>query len=229
MARRQRKVGGSTETPQSEPGASGMWLIRDAIRCQPLGRVRTNRQACSVSMLHLAAQMAQQADRGWWAEHSTLIVGVVGIVFSGFVGPSVVAFFTARRERSRDKRALIAARRDDLRAVVDEAAGVLGGAVTALRPLLAAEMTGEESPKEPRDFLGALVPLGQRLQLRLPAEHDVIKSYDLARDKLLALADATESQAAFDAAIEQFEASRKVFLDEARNVLQAPVDEGKEL
>lgn len=182
-----------------------------------------------VSALLSAVQAAQQADRGWWAENSTLIVGVVGIVFSGFVGPSVVAFFTARRERSKDKRALIVARRDDLRALVDEAAGVLGGAVSALRPLLAAELAGEEAPKEPRDFVGALVPLGQRLRLRLPATHALVKAYDTTRDKLLGLAGATDSQAAFDAAIGEFETARQAFLDEARKVLQAPVDEDKEL
>jgi hypothetical protein len=184
---------------------------------------------CPVSLLSLAAQTAQQADRGWWEENSTLIVGVVGIVFSGFVGPSVVAFFTARRERSKDKRALIVARRDDLRTLVDEAARVLGGAVSALRPLLAAELAGKEAPKEPRDFLSALVPLGQRLRLRLPATHPVVEAYDATRDKLLALAGATDSQDAFDAAITEFETARQVFLDEARKVLQSPVDEDREL
>ncbi len=184
---------------------------------------------CTVSVLYLAAQAAQQTDRGWWAENSTLIVGVVGIIFSGFIGPSVVAFFTARRERSKDKRALIVARRDDLRTLIDEAAAVLGGAVTALRPLLAAELAGEETPKEPRDFLGTLVPLGQRLRLRLPAGHDVVKAYDATRAKLVALAGATDSQPSFDAAVEELESAREVFLDEARKVLQAPVDEKKEL
>jgi hypothetical protein len=182
-----------------------------------------------MSALTVAAQTAQNADRGWLAENGTLVVGIVGIIVSGIAGPTVAAVLSARRERAKDKRALIAARRDDVRAVVDEAAKLLGGAVSALRPLLAAELAGDAPPPGPRDFLGALVPLGQRLRLRLPEDSPVVAAYDATRHRLVDLADATGSQAAFDEAVEAFEDARQEFLDEARKVLQAPVDEDKEI
>lgn len=181
------------------------------------------------TLVVLAAQAAAPEDRGWLAENATLVVGVVGIIVSGVIGPSVVAWFTARRERAKDKRALIIARRDDVRAVVDEAATVLSGAVGALRPLLLAELEHRDMPPEPRDFLGSLEPLGQRLRLRLPADHKVVKAYDRARQQLEEVPDAVGSQGEFEAATENFETVRGEFLEEARKVLQAPLDEDKEM
>lgn len=94
-----------------------------------------------LNALHLLAAVAATVqDDDWLSRNSTLIVGVVGIVFSGFIGPTVVAVFTGRRERARDARALAVARQDDLRDLLDEAAQVLSGAVGRLRPLLAATL-----------------------------------------------------------------------------------------
>jgi hypothetical protein len=170
----------------------------------------------------LAAGLAANHEDSW-TRHSTLVVGVVGIVFSGFVGPTATGLLTDWRERKRDKRALVVARREDLLIVVDEAAAVLAGAVTKLRPLLAAVEAGQNAPKEPADFISTVFPLGQRLRLRLPGHHAVVVAYEEAREKLVILSKATSSQAVFDTAIESFEASRAAFLDAARMSLHAPI------
>lgn len=180
-------------------------------------------------MLLLAvAQTAHKASSDWWSDHATLIVGVVGIVFSGFVGPTVTGWWSARREREKDQRALVLARRDDLRALVDEAARVLGGAVAQLRPLLQAELEGRTPPKEPADFLGSLFPLGQRLRLRRAEGDAVVTTFDNARLQLLNVAGATRSQDAFDAATVTFEAARADFLEAGRKAIQAPVSHKQE-
>ena len=99
---------------------------------------------------------AAEPHKGWFAENATLIVGVVGILVSGLVGPSIAAQWTTRREREKDARARLIAQRDDLRGVVDEAAKALGGAVARLRPALEAQLKKQPLPQETRDFLAAL-------------------------------------------------------------------------
>ena len=170
---------------------------------------------------------AEQAD--WLTTHATLIVGVVGIVVSGFLGPSITAWWTSRRERQKDRRALIVARREDLRGILDETAKILGGAVTKLRPLLDAQLNRKELPTEPVEFLGSLVPLGQRLSLRLPPGHDVVESYGTACVALHEIANAAGSQAEWDAAVTVFETRRSEFLDTGRVAVQAPVVEDQEI
>jgi hypothetical protein len=181
-----------------------------------------------LGVLHLlGATGAAVEDGGWLSRNSTLVVGVVGIVFSGFVGPTVVAHFAARRELAKDARALAVARQDDLRSVLDEAAQVLSGAVGQLRPLLAAALAGNDLPQEPADFLGSLAPLGHRLCLRLPDDDPVVASYNNAVECLRAVASATTSQAAFDAAVLEFEAARDGFLADSRAKLREDVFEDK--
>jgi hypothetical protein len=175
----------------------------------------------------LLAKAAAPSD--WWSQHSTLLVGIVGIVVSGFVGPTITALWTASRERSKDTRALIVARRHDLRELLDEVARVLGGAVTQLRPLLDAQRSGADLPKEPADFLSGLVPLGQRLRLRLPEGHPVLGAYDAAREALGQLEGALDSQVTWDQAVTHFEAKRTAFLEAGRAAVQAPVEEDKEI
>lgn len=175
-------------------------------------------------LLALAEGAARQAaESNWWSEHSTLIVGVVGIVVSGFIGPTITAVLTSRRERQKDQRAYIVGGRDDLRALVDHAAESFGGAVSKLRPALQAEQAGAPLPKEAVDFLGTLFPLGQRLRLRLPEDDPVVHAYDAVREKLLGLSKATTSQEAFDKAADEFELSRAAFLNAARVKLQMPI------
>ncbi len=179
-------------------------------------------------MLALAALAAQQTGDDWWSRNATLIVGVVGIVVSGFVGPTITALWTARRERHKDQRALIVARRDDLRSILDETAALLGGAIGQLRPLLDAQLSGRPLPKEPVEFLSTLTPLGQRLRLRLAEDSAVVAAYDEAQAALVRLEAAATSQPAWDAGVEAFEAARSVFLEEGRRTVQAPVEHDEE-
>lgn len=179
-------------------------------------------------LLAQAAPVVEKvAAQSWWSEHSTLVVGVVGIVVSGFVGPTVTALLTARRDRAKEQRAFAITLRDDLRVLVDEAADLLGRAVSHLRLALRAEERGEPPPPEAGDSIGALFPLGQRLRLRLAEDDPVVTSYDKVRGCLLELSEATGSQAAFDAAIHKVEMARASFLDAARVTLSAPISEGE--
>jgi hypothetical protein len=182
-----------------------------------------------IDLLFAATTPPAKAEQSWLQENATLIVGVVGIVMSGFVGPTVTGWLTSRREEAKDKRALVVARRDDLRELVDEAAKVLGGAVARLRPLLAAQIASEDPPQEPADFLGTLFPLGQRLRLRLPEDDDVIKTFETARLALLGASRATGSQPEFDAAVAAFETARGTFLEAARKRLQAKICKNTEI
>jgi hypothetical protein len=165
----------------------------------------------------------------WVSTHETLLVGVVGIFVSGLVGPSITAAWTNRRERTRDHHTTVTDRRDDLRTVVDEAAKVLATAVSSLRPLLAAREQGRELPPGPSDLLGSLVPLGQRLRLRLPAKHSVVVEFEAAREKLLGLSRATDTQANFNRAAEDFEAHREAFLNASRKALHSPISRKVEI
>lgn len=171
----------------------------------------------------MVVQTSAAESQSWWSEHSTLVVGVVGIVFSGFVGPTVMALWTAKREREKDIRARTVAQRDDLRDVVDEAAKALGGAVLKIRPMLEAEQKHEDPPRESVDFISTLFPLGQRLHLRRPATDPVVVAYEQVRQKLVALSTATGSQQQFNAAVTAFEADRAAFLAAARDALDAPI------
>ena len=168
-----------------------------------------------------------EATKGWLAENATLIVGVVGILVSGLVGPSVAARWTTKREREKDFRARTVAQRDDLRSIVDESAKALGGAVARLRPALEAQQSGQPLSQDTRDFLADLFTLGQRLRLRVPVIDPVVSSYDAAREQLIAVSRATNSQAVFNSAATTFEDLRADFLDRAREALDAPIpDEG---
>lgn len=175
------------------------------------------------ALLQLASSSQQTSSGDWWSEHATLIVGVVGIIVSGFIGPSVTSWWTARRERDKDNRAVIAARRDDLRELLDLAADHLGGAVSKLRPALDAQLKGLPLPSETADYLGTLFPLGQRLRLRLPVNAAAVRCYDEVRVQLTRVAQSTNSQTEFDAAVEDFEKLRANFLEEARKALVAPI------
>src|SRR3978361_1434414 len=89
---------------------------------------------------------ASETGRGWLADNAALVIALFGITVSGIVGPSVAAWWTAKRERERDERAHVASQREDLRSVVDDAAAALGGAVPRLRPALDAELKGDPLP-----------------------------------------------------------------------------------
>jgi hypothetical protein len=175
-----------------------------------------------------AGLLVSEVHEGWLHQNSTLVVGVVGIIVSGLLGPSVTAAWAARRERQTDARALAVARRDDLRSVIDEAASALGGAIPALRPLLVAEQAGKPLPREPSDFLSNIVLLGQRLRLRLPEGDSVVDSYEEAHEQLETVSKTLSSQAAFDEAVEEFHRTRNQFLIASRETLETIIKEAVE-
>lgn len=171
----------------------------------------------------LAAAAQDAADQGWLERNATLVVGVVGIIMSGFVGPSVTAWFTSRREEARDMRTLATAQLENLREVLDDAAKLLSNAVGQLRPLLAAAQEDKPLPKEPADFLSSFAPLGQRLRLRLPDTHPVVIDYENVTTRLREVARATATQSQFDAAVGRFETARDEFLESSRAELRADI------
>lgn len=176
-----------------------------------------------------ALQSASEAqDPDWLSAHSTLVVSIVGIVVSGVFGPWVVGSLAAKRELRRDRRTLAIARRDDLRGLLDEAAVVLGAAVSHLRPLLAAQQNDEALPEGQKETLGSLKPLGQRICLRLDEKHEVVKTYEDACEALRAIQGETESIERWDAAVEVFETKRSAFMDAGRRAVHAPIKEDGE-
>jgi hypothetical protein len=166
---------------------------------------------------------AADAHKSWLTENAALVVGVVGILVSGLVGPSVAAVWTDKREREKDERGRLAARQDDLRGVVDEAAKVLGDAVPRLRAALGAQIANQPLPSDVRDFLAEVFTLGQRLRLRAAATDQVVTTYDAAREQLKVVSEARTSQNAFDDAAKQFALRRAEFLDHARRALSEMV------
>jgi hypothetical protein len=154
---------------------------------------------------------------------STVVLGVTGIVVSGVVGPTVASWM-ARRARTREfHREQVAERRDELRSMLDEAASLLASAATNLRVL-------HQSRPDPDDLQRArawqshVFPIGQRLQLWLPADHAVVEAYDRVRQQLLAAAESGQPMLD-DALLERFEHERARFLDASRQTLLSPLPE----
>jgi hypothetical protein len=160
----------------------------------------------------------------WLSDHSTLLVGVVGIVFSGFVGPTVTGLLTGRRERARDGRLREAAHREDLRELADDAARLLAVGATNLRLMREAKNSGQEPSPELMEWSRSVFPLGQRLRLRLPEGHRVVKQFDEVRARLAKAGDAGNDDE-ITTTVEEFEAARSAFLEAAREAVQAPISE----
>lgn len=158
---------------------------------------------------------------------STVGVAVVGIVVSGVVGPAVMAWAARRANRAQFERDQGSLRRADLRALVDQAAELLGAGATNLRLEFEARAGGRQPPPEVREWSSAVFLLQQRLLLRLPPDHQVITDYDAVRTALVGVGAAGGGSAALDAAILRFEATRAQFLDRARMALSAPIEEGE--
>jgi len=175
-----------------------------------------------------AAHSAAGESSDWWTRHSTLIVGVVAIIISGFVGPTVTGWLTSPREAAKDERGFVTARRNELRELLDEAARVLAPAVTYLREMLAAHRAGQPTPEDADQWARGVFPLVQRLRLRLPENHPVVSKFEAVHTRLVEASEALGDQAAFDAAVDRFENARAAFLDEARVALQAALTEDSE-
>ena len=148
---------------------------------------------------------------------ATLTASIVGITVSGVVGPQTTAWAIRRANRRQFNRDQAARGRDDLRSLLDEAAVLLASGGTNLRFL-------REAPTaELQDWLSGVFPLGQRLRLRLPSDHDVVSAYDDVREALANTAGETEPDV--ESAVADFERKREYFLDVARTALAAEIPE----
>jgi hypothetical protein len=148
---------------------------------------------------------------------------LTGIAVSGVVGPSATAWATRRANRAQFVRAREAAKRDDLRALFDEAAQVLGVGPIRLRQTW--ERTAdEETAKLVRAWPDEVYVIGQRLELRLGADTPVIAAYIKVREGLRAAGEIPpDDESRHAAALEKFESDRKVFLSVALAKLNEPI------
>jgi hypothetical protein len=148
------------------------------------------------------------------------ILGVTGIVVSGVVGPLVVGWMSRRGDRQRFEHDQQQRRRDDLQAVVDHAAVLLGAGETNLR--LAHEAASQDAapPGDFGEWARNVHLLGQRLLLRLPANDPVVTKYEAVRQALIAVGETYGDEARYPQAVTDFEARRSEFLDEARAALE---------
>jgi hypothetical protein len=179
-----------------------------------------------VSVLMAAVASAAESKGGdWLSNHSTLFVGVVGIVVSGILGPAVTMWLSRKSARQQFARDLIVARRDDLRRLADDAALLLGAGGTNLRLLHEADSRNTPPPAAASEWALSVFPLGQRLRLRLPEQHPVVKAYDDVRERLTEAQEAVKDAPAFSEALDRYEQARASFLDAARVAVEAPVDE----
>jgi hypothetical protein len=165
----------------------------------------------------------------WLSDHATLIVGVVGIIVSGILGPTVTTVLSRDGARREFKRNLVGARRDDLRQLLDEAALAFGAGITNLRLMREAKEHGQVAAPELDAWAKSIFPLGQRLRLRLPSNHRVVTAYEHVRDRLTEAQEAIDASGAVDTALDAYEGARAAFLETAREAVQAPIDENEEL
>jgi hypothetical protein len=150
---------------------------------------------------------------------SATILGVTGIVVSGVLGPVVAAWVNRHGDRERAARDLEQRRREDLEAVVDDGAVLLGAGETNLRLAHEAASRGEAPPAEVGEWAGRVHLLGQRLRLRLPADDPVVQAYEAVRAALLSVGATYGDADHYTAVVADFEAKRSEFLDESRLAL----------
>lgn len=151
---------------------------------------------------------------------SAAILGVTGIVVSGVVGPLVAGWAMRRGDQQRFEREQLQRRREDLRAIVDEGAALLGTGATNLRVAHEAASRGEPGPADVGDWAGNVHLLGQRLLLRLSSADPVVRSYEGVRAALIAVGETYGDAARYPAAVMEFEECRADFLDKARAALE---------
>lgn len=153
--------------------------------------------------------------------NSALVLGVTGIVVSGVVGPGIAAWMANKSQLGEFRRSEASADRDQLRALIDEAAVLLASGASNLRIL-------EEADPDPVELQSALewklqvFPIGQRLQLWLAHDDPVVVAYERVRLQMVAAGEAapgtdTERQ------LDEFEKRRREFLDVSRARLLEPI------
>ncbi len=158
---------------------------------------------------------------------TVLIASITGIVVSGVVGPAATAWAGRRAARKQFLRDQAAKRRDDLRALCDEAARVLGVGPIRLRESWEAQASGAELTEAHRVWPDQVFVIGQRLQLRLGAGDKVVTQYDAVRQ---ALRDAGQlppdaGRQRHEDAVSRFEAARDDFLAAAQAKLDEPISD----
>jgi hypothetical protein len=157
--------------------------------------------------------------------NTTLYTAVTGIVVSGVAGPAFAAWASRRGSRQQFDRQVTLGRRDDLRSVLDQAAELLSTGATNIRIATDAARASGAEPEVVREWASQVHLLQQRLRLRLPATHGVVRAYDEVRNALIHLG--AEGDADGADPVREFEAARSRFLDEARRALEAPVTEAQ--
>lgn len=153
--------------------------------------------------------------------NATVWISIVGIVVSGVVGPQLTSWSARRANHKQFNRDQNAHRREDLRALLDEAAVLLASGATNLRHL---RENDQQKSAELSNWLSQVFPLGQRLRLRLREDNQVVRSYDDVRE---ALVKAGETD--IEIAISEFETKRRHFLDLARKELSKEIPEDGEI
>lgn len=151
-------------------------------------------------------------------DSGAVVVAVTGIVVSGVLGPVVASGIAARNDRRRFTRDADRERRDELRAVLDDAAVLLSAGPRMLRQVRESAPRSAEH-QVATEWSNQVYPMRERLLLRLPAQHPVVDTYDRVRDALTAIAQAGRDH---EASIAAFEAARDAFLSAARETLDAP-------
>lgn len=154
-----------------------------------------------------------------------LIASVTGIVVSGVVGPAATAWAARRAARKQFVRDQATKRRDDLRALFDEAATVLGVGPIRLRETWEAQNAGGELSDELRAWPDRVYIIGQRLQLRLGLGDPIVTRYNAVREALRdsgRLAPGADEKRHKQAVL-GFEAARNDFLAAAQAKLDAPI------
>lgn len=152
--------------------------------------------------------------------NATVVVSAVGILVSGIIGPAISSWAGRRADAQRFQRDQAGRRRDDLRAVVDDAARLLAVGATRIRSIREARAVHAAEPAEVREWASSVHVLQQRLLLRVPATDEVATTYEAVRGSLIAL---EEEGADLDRAVGDFEAKRDKFLAAARRALESSV------
>jgi hypothetical protein len=153
--------------------------------------------------------------------NATVTVSAIGILVSGVVGPAISSWANRRADAQRFERDQAGKRRDDLRAVVDDAATLLAVGATNVRQIREARAFGRSEPPDVRDWASNVHALQQRLLIRIGAADPVAVTYARVREALVAL-DQPDA-ADVEEAVRDFEAKRLAFLDAARAALERSI------
>lgn len=159
--------------------------------------------------------------------NSTVLVSAIGIVVSGVVGPGATAWATRRANRQQFERDRAGKRRDDLRELTDEGADMLALGAINLRRARESAQAHKDVPDDVNRWAETVFALQQRLRLRLPEEHAVVRRYGEVRQALVEVfqSGARLSPDSFEQTLERFETARNAFVDAARAELIAPIED----